>query len=220
MIHIEKGKVPRELTEHRCTPQATYENMPSATKEAVLKSLMEEQHGLCVYCTCRLPDANALKNNVDEMTIEHWYPRKPDPAEGEKRPGSDLDYGNLFAVCSGNKGCGCQSKMTCDASKDNRIIHINPCDAFIWDKVRYASDGSIYSPDGEIDEELKNVLNLNSEHLFLPANRLAVQREVQKRLIAGQTHWKSEAEKVLDTLLRHPVPFCGMAITWLKDRLQ
>lgn len=219
MIHIKKGKEPRELTEYRCTSQASYENMPKAIKEAVLKSLLEEQHELCVYCTCRLPDANALKHNVDEMTIEHLYPRNPNPDEGEKRPGSDLEYRNLFAVCSGNKGCGCQSIMTCDASKDNHIIHINPCDTNIWDKICYHSDGSIYSQDSEINNDLTAILNLNSKHLSLPANRLAVQTTVQRRLFTKK-QGKREAQKVLDALLLNPEPFCGMAISWLRSKLQ
>lgn len=180
MIPIRKGREPKELREYRCRPGSEYDGMPKEAKSALLAALRAEQHGLCAYCTCRIPEEDAKKNHQEPMTVEHFYPRHP--ANGEVRTGSDLRYSNMLAVCSGNRGCGSDKGLTCDARKGNRIIRLNPCDATIISRIHYRSDGTIYADDAALDEELNAALNLNCAERSLPLNRRKALGEIQKKL--------------------------------------
>lgn len=66
----------------------------------------------------------------------------------------------MFAVCSGNRGCGCEEKLTCDARKGNDAIKVNPCDESTLRGITYKSNGIIQFSDPVIDEDLNQRLNL------------------------------------------------------------
>jgi uncharacterized protein (TIGR02646 family) len=177
MIEIKKGREPDKLLRYRQQDDASYEQMDKEVKEELLEKLLEEQGHICAYCMRRIPEKRALPNGVPPVTIEHWYPRNP---ESKEDIGQDLNYRNMFAVCSGNRGCGNKEGMTCDARRGNEPIKINPCNADTLRGITYTSSGRIQSSDPEIDEDINERLNLNSESISLPENR----KQVLQALIA------------------------------------
>ena len=171
MIEIKKGREPKELVEYRQLPDASYENMDSHLKNIVLDHLLHEQGHLCAYCMRRIPEKRKLPIGVQGATIEHWFPRNPDSGEDY---GQGLDYRNMLAVCSGNRGCGDERNLTCDAKRGNDKLTVNPCNSKTLHSITYSHNGKIKSTDTRIDEDLNERLNLNSEVVSLPENRKQV----------------------------------------------
>ena len=178
MIYIRKGEEPREFQEFRNQADSEYGNMPGKVKKALLAALCTEQHGLCAYCTCRIPEKAAEKRLQGPMTIEHFYPQHP--GNGKRQAAMDLKYKNMHAVCSGNRGCGNEKALTCDASKKDKVIQLNPCNETIISQLYYQYDGTIRAKDQKLDNELKFALNLNCRERSLPQNRKAVLTEIQR----------------------------------------
>ena len=74
--------------------------MDKDVKDELLNKLLCEQGHLCAYCMKRIPETRKLPQGVPPVTNEHWLPRNPMNQEKGNR---DLDYRNMFAVCSGNR---------------------------------------------------------------------------------------------------------------------
>ena len=151
MIRIKKGREPGKLLWYRQQDGASYEQMDKEVREELIDQLLREQGHLCAYCMSKIPESRNLPSGVPAVTIEHWLPRNPDD---KLDIGQGLDYKNMFAVCSGNRGCGCEEKLTCDARKGNDAIKVNPCDESTLRGITYKSNGIIQSSDPVIDEDL------------------------------------------------------------------
>lgn len=215
MIHIKKHCTPKSLENFKCN-HGKFEDMPRDVKEELLRSLLTEQHNLCAYCNCRIPETDAKRRNVPPVTIEHHYPQHP--STGGIRDGADVDYNNMFAVCSGNRGYGNTSDLTCDARKGNTVMKLDPKDQHHINKIRYRNDGTIYSDDTDLNMELNNVLNLNGARL--KQNRKRVIDKVKKKLSNNNKNFYSECRKILEALRDNPTPFCGMLINWLESKAE
>ena len=151
MIEIKKGREPDMLLRYRLKEGTSYEQMDTDVKRDLLNKLLEEQGHICAYCMRRIPETRKLPIGVPPATIEHWFPRNPDDKQDI---GQGLDYRNMFAVCSGNRGYGNKDGMTCDARRGNEPIKVNPCDVETLRGITYTSSGMIKSSDPKIDEVL------------------------------------------------------------------
>lgn len=218
MIEIKKGREPDKLLHYRQQDDASYEQMDKEVKEELLEKLLEEQGHICAYCMRRIPEKRALPNGVPLVTIEHWYPRNP---ESKEDIGQGLNYRNMFAVCSGNRGCGNKEGMTCDARRGNEPIKVNPCNADTLRGITYTSSGRIQSSDSEIDEDINERLNLNSESISLPENR----KQVLQALIddARKNHGTGDISGYCRRKLEQirdagdpKIPYVGIMIWWLE----
>lgn len=222
MIQIKKGREPDKLLWYRQQVGASYEQMDKDVKEELLDRLLREQGHLCAYCMSKIPETRELPNGVPAVTIEHWLPRNPD----EKLDvGQGLDYKNMFAVCSGRRGCGNEEEMTCDARKGNSTIKVNPLDESTLSGITYTADGKIKSSDPVIDEDMNARLNLNGETTSLPENRKQVLdtliRDIKKRCGTGDIslHYQRYLEKIMD--MDDPkIPYTGILIWWLKKHIK
>lgn len=218
MIEIKKGREPKELVEYRQLPDASYENMDSHLKNIVLDHLLHEQGHLCAYCMRRIPEKRKLPIGVQGATIEHWFPRNPDSGEDY---GQGLDYRNMLAVYSGNRGCGDERNLTCDAKRGNDKLTVNPCNSKTLHSITYSHNGKIKSTDTRIDEDLNERLNLNSEVVSLPENRKqvldALIMNIKEKHPAGDIkpycRRKLEQIKSMDD---DKIPFVGILIWWLE----
>lgn len=222
VIEIRKDREPRRLLQYRQQQGASYEEMDREVKEELLEQLLEEQGHLCAYCMRRIPEKRTLPESVPAVTIEHWLPRNPQDHENF---GQGLDYKNMFAVCSGNRGCGDRKKMTCDAYRGNVPLKVNPCDAETLCGITYTSSGRIQSSNAEIDEDLNKRLNLNCEKISLPENRKrALQtmiEETRKECGKGNItlYCKRKLEKIRDA--KDPkIPYVGILIWWLEKKIK
>ena len=185
MIEIRKGTPPNILLEkqkiakdNNLNPSEAYALLKNENKQIVLQSLMKEQGHLCAYCMRRIPDERELPPDIDQVTIEHWLPRNPASGIDQNQ---GLDYNNLLAVCSGNRGKRHTRKprdLTCDAkrSPNHSQLTLNPCNPSTLTKIKYKANGEMTSDDKSIFEDIQIKLNLNcvSDAVQLPQARKSV----------------------------------------------
>ena len=237
MIRICKGEPPEELVRLQeeaqrrgLDPVEAYKLLKPPLKGKVLRRLQEEQGFLCAYCMHRIPDERDLPEGVLGCTIEHYVPRRP---TGGRDVGQGLDYGNMLAVCSGNRGRRHDRRrrdLTCDARRSvGAELTVNPLVEQTLASIFYVPDGSIDATDPMIRDDLVNKLNLNcaSEAVQLPMQRqaalLPVQEAVAQLVGEGQReHVVSECARLLARYEREQVKteYVGIIIWWLKDFLK
>ncbi|MEI6428789.1 MAG: retron system putative HNH endonuclease [Pseudanabaena sp. ELA607] len=207
MRNIQKVAEPRSLTQHRCNTNSNYENY--AEKDDLRKSLVSEQRGICCYCMQR------IRPNLDSMKIEHWQCQ-------DKYPTQQLDYDNLLGACLGGKGKS-KRDQHCDTSKGNDDISFNPADPLhdVESKLQFLGDGTIQSSDLQFNQEINDVLNLNSS--LLTRNRKAVLITLQQSFMRGNPS-KIAIEKELRKWNGDDggdlEPFCQVVIYYLRKKLR
>lgn len=205
-----------------------YALLNHAEKEVILDSLMKEQGHLCAYCLRRLPDERVLPEGIDPVTIEHWFPRNPPNREDR---GQGLDYQNLLAVCSGNRGRRGTRKprdLTCDAkrTKNHSQLVLNPCIPQTLDSLTYSEHGMLQSNDPAIQEDIDVKLNLNckSGSVLLPGERKKVLDALQSQLPEEGFEeiytYCTAALEMLEQETDTKSEYSGILIWWLKDWLQ
>lgn len=195
--------------------------MPSNVLKDVREHMWKEQRHLCAYCMRKI-DSPVMER------IEHCRPRHPqDEAEHDKK--ATLDFKWMLGVCYGNsllRGVKPEDK-TCDAHRGNTELTINPFDEVSVRKIKYKTDGSIYSDDVEINKDVTETLNLNCEALSLPQIRKNVLMTVQDRITKkckgkSQDAFMRELERTYASLVqeRKLTPYCGIIISWLESKLK
>lgn len=221
MLEIKKGREPDKLLRYRQQKGASFEDMDKEVKDELLERLLVEQGHICAYCMRRIPERRVLPIGVPPVTIEHWFPRNP---ESKEDIGQGLNYRNMFAVCSGNRGCGDKAGLTCDASRGNEPIKVNPCDAETLKGITYTSLGRIQSSDVVIDEDINTRLNLNNEKISLPENRKQVLQTlidaVRKNCGNGDIslYCRRKLERIRAVGDPKP-PYVGIIIWWLEKHI-
>ena len=107
-----RNKEPEFLTKYReTTPGAVYDSA-RIDKEAIRKSLLEEQGYICAYYMCKI--------DVDSSTIEHYISQKKhedSTLRVEEHHRQSLMYSNMSAVCKNNG-------EHCDKSRGNIPLKI------------------------------------------------------------------------------------------------
>lgn len=156
MILIKKQHPPIKYLEYCATPNAVFDGLNSNNGKTELReSLLEEQGYICAYCMSKLTGDGDVK-------IEHFIPRNKE---------NELKYKNLLAVCLGNEGHPLKEQH-CDTRKgDHRLEFIDPQNEYVIKKIKYKRDGTIYSDDVGINDELNQYLNLNYPNGYLKRNR-------------------------------------------------
>ena len=217
MRAIRKEREPPELTQYRALPDAVYDG-PNFTKvkERIRQTLLMEQGGLCAYCMSRI--------KAGDMKIEHWHSQSRHSTE-------QLRYRNLLACCMGNEGEP-KDKQHCDTHKGEDDISFNPTDPADHPRlrIRYLGDGTIRSDDGQFNDEINQILNLNHKkgqtRSRLENNRASVYNSVVEGLSkrAGSRS-RREVQKLLDKWNRRDEEgrlkeFCGVAVYYLEKRLK
>ena len=150
-----------------------YKNYSNKTREGcnenehsnLRKYLLEEQGYICCYCM------NIISCNYSK--IEHYKPQS-------KFRKLQLNYSNLFIACCGKsidkkkyQTCDTYEEEVnknyddkfCDTYKDNRGLTYIDLLSNIEKDIKYDKYGLIYSDNKNINDELNNILNLNSKIL-------------------------------------------------------
>ncbi len=223
MIVVKRGKEPNSLLKFRKeNPDADYElDMPTDVLKDIRKQLWEEQRCLCAYCMKKIADPRVVR-------IEHCRPRHPqDEQEHDKK--ATLDFKWMLGVCYGNsltRGVK-QEEKTCDAHKENTELTVNPFDELSVRKIKYKTDGSIYSDDVEINKDVTETLNLNCQAVSLPQTRRNVLMAEKNRIMRkckgkSQEAFIRELERTYESLVqeRNLTPYCGIIISWLESKLK
>jgi len=183
MIHIQKGREPRSLTEYRLsTPNASYDGLPTDVKNEIKAYLLREQGSICAYCMAR--------TRMDTVTIEHYI------AQHQNGEGLDLalDFSNMLGVCQGNYRMPF-NQNTCDKHKGNTALTVDPRVEASVGTIRYSSNGRIESTSAEINRDLDETLNLNIHSLI--SNRKAALDNLKEKLLVKKKEgeWRSIALK-------------------------
>jgi uncharacterized protein (TIGR02646 family) len=145
MKPIQKSKEPTSLLTHRKQIHANYDNYPD--KNELRDYLLAEQGYICCYCMQRI--------KKETMKIEHWQPQS-------KYPEKQLDYQNLLAACRGNEGEP-KHLQHCDTHKGEQEMTLNPLK--LTESIKYSGNGRIYSDAPNIEQEINDILNLNTQTL-------------------------------------------------------
>lgn len=203
MIPIRKKTPPNSLSQYRNTTNASFDNLPSASKEELRQSLRIEQKGICCYCMSRIVS--------ERSRVEHWHSQKEFPEE-------QLDYDNMMLACHGNEGQS-PKEQHCDVKKKDLRLKFNPSnpDHAGQLKIHYSKDGTMRSEDTEFNDQLKNVLNLNIS--VLKRNRAAVHDSLVKVLDKkGWTLGSIEklTQKYRPGYRQEAEPFCGCVLYHLE----
>ena len=231
MITIKKGTPPNILLEkqkiakdYNLNPSESYDLLNSADKQVVLQSLMKEQGHLCAYCMRRIPDERELPPNIEQVSIEHWLPRNPPDGID---CGQGLDYHNLFAVCSGNRGKRHTRKsrdLTCDAKRSptHRQLTLNPCDPISLSKIKYKTNGEMISNDKDVMDDIEVKLNLNcvSDAVQLPQARKNVLDAFIFQLPDDREQillFCKATLKLFEDETDPKTPYIGILLWWLRD---
>ena len=222
MIVVQRGKEPNSLLAFRKqNPDADYEDLPTNVLKDIRKQMWEEQGQLCAYCMKKINDPGVVR-------VEHCRPRHPQN-EMEHNKKETLDFKWMLGVCYGNsieKGVKPED-TTCDAHKGNAELTVNPFDELSVRKIKYKADGSIYSEDADINEDVTETLNLNCQAVSLPQTRKNVLMAEKKRIMdkckgKSQDAFMRELERTYEKLVqeRNLIPYCGIIISWLEHKLK
>lgn len=181
MIVLIRGKEPNSLLQFRKQyPDADYEDTPSHVLKDIREEMWEEQKHLCAYCMRKI-------DNPSVVRIEHCRPRHP-KEEQEHDKKATLDFKWMLGVCYGNslaRGVKPEDK-TCDAHRGNTELTVNPFDELSVRKIKYKTDGRIYSDDADINKDVTETLNLNCEAVSLPETRKRVLMEEKRPAMKSQ----------------------------------
>lgn len=222
MIVLRRGKEPNSLLQFRKQyPDADYEDTPSHVLKDIREQMWEEQKHLCAYCMRKI-------DNPSVVRIEHCRPRhSQDEQEYDKK--ATLDFKWMLEVCYGNslvRGVKPEDK-TCDAHRGNTELTVNPFDELSVRKIKYKTDGSIYSDDADINKDVTETLNLNCEAVSLPETRKRVLMEEKSRIMRkckgkSQDAFIRELERTYEGLVqkRNLTPYCGIIISWIESKLK
>ena len=220
MIVLRRGKEPNSLLQFRKQyPDADYEDTPSHVLKDIREQMWEEQKHLCAYCMRKI-------DNPSVVRIEHCRPRhSQDEQEYDKK--ATLDFKWMLGVCYGNslvRGVKPEDK-TCDAHRGNTELTVNPFDELSVRKIKYKTDGRIYSDDADINKDVTETLNC--EAVSLPETRKRVLMEEKSRIMRkckgkSQDAFIRELERTYEGLVqkRNLTPYCGIIISWIESKLK
>lgn len=231
MIEIKKSIAPAELVNlqqeavHQgLTADAAYDTLRNPLKSNVIELLLKEQGHICAYCMRRIPDE---RKGTPHVKIEHWNARNGEHGE-TCGPYGALSYDNFLAVCSGNQNDwskGKEEKLTCDASRGNKKLVVNPLNAETLSTIYYTEDGLITADDPDIKKDLTITLNLNCmrDSVQLPVERKKVLDVLEEAVNAEAEAGGSVLE--ICTRFYHELlelddekpPYIGILLWWLKD---
>ena len=236
MIKINKRSAPQKLIELKeriirkgLTPEQEYRKLKNPLKEEVRECLMKEQGHLCAYCMRRIPDQRVDGTEIPGVTLEHYIARNMKDAPEMTGTGLGVDYNNLLAVCSGGRaprGENIERGLTCDASRGNTPLKVNPLDNATLETIYYRNNGEIAAEDIEIEKDLVETLNLNCvRYSSLPEGRKKALEPIEEYIAAleNEDEMLDECRILLNDFEAETdpkTPYCGILIWWLKDYIK
>lgn len=202
------------LREYRSTPGASYDG---CNKGDIRNALLNEQGYICAYCNQRIKDDDEF--GKPRTSIEHYEAQANDD---EKK----LNYLNMLGVCNGNEGNPIHL-MHCDRSRGNKLLFINPMNNNCENFIKYDTDGSIYSEDERVENDINEVLNLNNDRLIkwrkMVMDKVVEDMKRKYKKKEGQAYSRSDLiNEIKNWKLLHENkfhPFCQVAIFYLNKKL-
>ncbi|URQ87457.1 TIGR02646 family protein [Pseudoalteromonas sp. SCSIO 43088] len=205
MIKVNKTtKIPRAFVEYSQSKDASFDNMTKQAKDALRKSLLEEQKFICAYCNC------SLKNDPLKTKIEHFKPQST-------YPDLQLQYSNLFVCCLGiHKN---DTEQTCDTRKGNSSLKYSPIENKISQIIKYEeTTGKIESTEEDFSDQLNDVLNLNFK--ILVSNRKTVLDTLRSNL-KSKGKANIDFRRIRDNLIQKDnlQGYIGIVLAYLNKKI-
>ena len=158
------------------------------------------------------------KITADTSHVEHIVP------QSVCKPGEDVAYSNMLAVCDGNEGMGSADALTCDRARRDRALVVNSLKPETLKGIQYHRNGEIDSTDGATRRDLCEILNLNCGAAYLPQNRRAVIEALDKWLerAARRGNVVAACKKRRDDIIKSETKpeFAGVLIYFLDRRIR
>ncbi len=189
----------------------SYGDLCGQVKSDVLSHLVKDQGYLCAYCMRRIPEQDGLVR----ATIEHIIPQSINPAKA-------LCYENMLAVCSGNRSATNNADKSCDASRGNKQLTVNPCDPATLTGIAYSNSGKISSTSFQVDADLNDTLHLNSARDLPNLRRHALDSLFKSIARSHRGGDKIYYQQLLDKFKvgeKEKTPYVGILIWWLEKKL-
>ena len=218
-----------KLVSQHLTPEQEYKKLKGPLKNTVRESLMKEQGHLCAYCMCEIPDGRVAGTKIPGVTLEHYIARNNRSSSTVTGTGLGVDYNNLLAVCSGGRvprGTYNDNELTCDASRGNKPLSVDPLDESTLATIYYKQNGEIAAKDSTIEDDLVNTLNLNcAKYSDLPDRRKKALEPIEDYIasLVDPIDILNESKHLLQDYEAESdpkTPFCGSIIWWLKDYIR
>jgi uncharacterized protein (TIGR02646 family) len=193
---------PRALLEYRKCGGKSYDDFPH--KDTLREALVEDQGALCCYCMSR------IEIDLGRMKIEHYRCQRLHPEQ-------QIQWRNLLGSCTGGEGKPPRAQ-TCDTRKGDEEITVDPLSKNV-SRLHYQPDGRITSSDPEVQRDLDERLNLNSE--VLKGNRRAALEGYRRALdvkLGPAKSWRRQALEGELARLREEKPLqelLGVLEYWL-----
>ena len=181
MIAITKNNTPNVLKKYQSDPVLSYSDITSSDKDKIKEEMLREQHYLCAYCMSRI--------EMGSSTIEHWLPQNPSDTVTERD--NSLSYRNMLAVCKSSRGKP-KNEQICDVHRENEPLTVNPCIASTIEKIKYKTNGVIFSDDEDINHDLNVTLNLNCISSSLPVNRKEALQALHRKIFNETTNGRNK----------------------------
>lgn len=185
MKYIIKNLPPQEFIEYCKTPGVSFNHMYSNPKNSLRKSLADEQGWICGYCGCSLLN--------EDTVIEHVKPK-----ENEDFRHLELDYSNLILSCMGgqiNRRTNKRFPLSCDASKGQEIISVDPLQCDCNEKFTFDDVGNIFSVNSTY-LEIETIRILNLDNQYLTNKRRAAIEGLELKCENLIVDWKEEYAKL------------------------
>ena len=215
MIKIVKNNQPNSLVAHK-KKGGNYGNIQTKTKDELRKSLVEEQGYICCYCLKRIPENKA---DLHHTKIEHFKCQ-------ENHSTLDLEYSNLHLACKGNQGQS-EKNQTCDTAKANKeILSFSLINDSLKGNIHYAKDGAIFSQQENIEKEINEILQLNSDQ-NIKKTRASILKGVSESIRILQSKGKL-TKNALERQLQNwqnrydnkHRPFFPVAVQYLEKKIE
>jgi uncharacterized protein (TIGR02646 family) len=199
------------MDEYRTTPGVDYQSIPE-----LVESLLKEQGYICAYCMRRIPCRDKISN--EDHHIEHILSR-------DNHPDKKLDYHNMVICCPGHIG----DKDHCDRLKGEKDVSFNLFDDQFIATLSYKTDGEIVSSNKQYNDEINDVLNLNTP--LLKANRKDCWNGVVQNLVTLKKDKAWDKATLRQHLQKYSslhdkngklqhIPYCGIVIYNLQKKLK
>lgn len=190
---------PKELIEHRSTPNSKYESIG----EPLQIPLCADQGNICAYCMRRIAP------NGKQMTVEHYHSQK-------HYPDLKKNYSNMLATCR-------KPFRDCSELKGHDELFVDPQSVICETLFVYNNQGEIRAAKTPNEEKVTTdiiLLDLNQE--TLRENREAIITKLQKDLTKDAS--PANIRKLLkDWETRHSFgyrEYCMVAVYYLQKKLR
>lgn len=208
MVRVSKTNEPNSLRTAINRGATDYElHLDKRTKVKLRTKLLQDQGYVCCYCLKQIPEKYLPKSKIEHFKSQTGFPEL------------QLEFRNLFIACN---GVGNIVGKTCDTQKGgNELTSFNLLTSNLATLIKYTKNGTIFSTDIAIKEEINDILNLNDENLRKAREEIYTAIERIKKKCGSKGNYANSIAKVIsewsskDSDGRHK-PYYAVALYYLN----